>query len=246
MAYNGTNPVSIGNTAKESQYRRAFENTIALYEGALGIASQAAQDFIYASSATQLARLAAVDGKLPRYTTAGGWAMGYGPATPYAATLANVENTVTETTILSFTVPANDWANGDTIFIFMASLNKNNKGSSGVPVVRVNVGAGGQVQIFNSTYGNNAAEYKAIGFACALTRVGSDVWISEPAMGMTPVVASVTEGPFAQGITTVPGISTPTNFTGSNVVSVKATLDAAHATYYIKPQAARVWRQAAA
>ena len=43
--------------------------------GAIAVASQAANDFLYASSASQLARLAAVDGKVPKYTTAGGWAM---------------------------------------------------------------------------------------------------------------------------------------------------------------------------
>lgn len=46
--------------------------------GTIAIASQAAQDFIFASSASQFARLAAVDGKVPKYTTAGGWAMAAG------------------------------------------------------------------------------------------------------------------------------------------------------------------------
>ena len=51
------------------------DNTNELRAGGLAIGSQAANDFLYATSATQLARLAAADGKVPRYTTAGGWAM---------------------------------------------------------------------------------------------------------------------------------------------------------------------------
>ena len=41
-------------------------NPIALYAGAMSIASQATNDFVYASSATQLARLAAITG-VPRF-----------------------------------------------------------------------------------------------------------------------------------------------------------------------------------
>lgn len=43
------------------------DNLIALREGGIAIASQAAQDFIFAASSTQLGRLAAVSGRVPKY-----------------------------------------------------------------------------------------------------------------------------------------------------------------------------------
>lgn len=53
------------------------DNETELRAGGLAIASQAAQDYIYASSASQLARLAAASGKLPKYNGAS-WAMSGG------------------------------------------------------------------------------------------------------------------------------------------------------------------------
>lgn len=44
------------------------DNLDALRAGGIAVASQAAQDFIYASSATQFARVAAVSGRIPRYS----------------------------------------------------------------------------------------------------------------------------------------------------------------------------------
>lgn len=72
MAYNGTNPVSVGAATKKDHYDRAFDNTVALYAGALGLTSQAALDFLYASSATQMARLAkGSGGQVVRLNSAG-------------------------------------------------------------------------------------------------------------------------------------------------------------------------------
>lgn len=76
MAFNATNPVTVGLATKKDHYDRAFDNTIALREGGVAIASQAALDFIHASSATQLARVAAVASKYPRLNAAGSaWEM---------------------------------------------------------------------------------------------------------------------------------------------------------------------------
>lgn len=50
------------------------DNMIVLRAGGLAIASQAANDFIYASSTTQLARLAAVEGASPTFV-GGVWTM---------------------------------------------------------------------------------------------------------------------------------------------------------------------------
>lgn len=62
-----SNPVAINRATKVEHYDAVFDNTQILRTGGIAIASQAADDFIFASSSTQLARLAAAAG-LPYYT----------------------------------------------------------------------------------------------------------------------------------------------------------------------------------
>lgn len=59
MAYNPTNPVVVGAATKKDHYDRAFDNTVAIYAGAMGLSGQAAGGDIAPSSATQLAHFAA-------------------------------------------------------------------------------------------------------------------------------------------------------------------------------------------
>lgn len=76
MAFNATNPVSVGLATKADHYNRVFDNTLELRTGGIAIASQAALDFLHASSATQLARVAAVASKYPRLNAGGtAWEM---------------------------------------------------------------------------------------------------------------------------------------------------------------------------
>jgi len=60
MAWDGTNPVTVGAATQKAHYDRVFDNLLALFSGAMAITSQAAGDLLYASSPTQIARLAAV------------------------------------------------------------------------------------------------------------------------------------------------------------------------------------------
>lgn len=57
MAFNGTNPVIVGATAKANQYTRAFNNTTALYEGALALPGQTALDLFYAIDGESMGRI---------------------------------------------------------------------------------------------------------------------------------------------------------------------------------------------
>jgi len=58
MAFNGTDPVSVGEATKADDYHRVFDNTVAVRAGEIAMTSQAAGDFVRATSTTQLARLA--------------------------------------------------------------------------------------------------------------------------------------------------------------------------------------------
>ena len=54
MAYNPTNPVTVGAPTKKDHYDRVFDNTVAIYGGAMGLTGQANGRFLLASTATQL------------------------------------------------------------------------------------------------------------------------------------------------------------------------------------------------
>lgn len=75
--FNNVNPVAVGYTAKASQYTRAFDNTLALYEGKMSVAAQAAGDAMYFSSPTQIGRVAHAYGIL-KFSGAG--VVSIGPA----------------------------------------------------------------------------------------------------------------------------------------------------------------------
>lgn len=167
---------------------------------------------------------------------------------PYFATLAPVQNTVAETAIIAFDISANEWADGDVIFIWMSTLNKNNKGSTGTVTAKVNAGAGGQVTLSGAAFAagawqNSATEFQAAGFACVLQRVGADIWVVGPGLMLVPLSGGLAFGPWVNGAPAIDGLSTPTNFTSTFTVSVKVTLSAADATFYLKPQSVRIWRQ---
>tara|TARA_Y100000310_G_scaffold14617_1_gene14780 strand:+ start:2387 stop:3322 length:936 start_codon:yes stop_codon:yes gene_type:complete len=158
----------------------------------------------------------------------------------YAVTTANVVNTVAETTVLSFEVPANAWADGDVIFCWMDALFKNNEGSSRNITGKVNVGSGSQVQILSQSYGNSATEYQSMGMVCSFMRSGSAVLV-----GANHRDWGVPMGAIYPGGDGVVGTSSPANFTDAQTVYLKLTLAAADSTFYVQPQNARAWKVAA-
>jgi len=156
------------------------------------------------------------------------------PIDVYTATLADVANTTDETTILSFTIPANSMADGDVIRIYVIALEKNNSGGAATFTAKLNAGAGAQIEIGTEATANNAAEFAAV-HQLELMRRGSSL----DALPQSSIVYQ-TWNRYA-GYSAVPvGSSTPTNFTSDFVVSIKVTLSAAHALLYLKPQAAKV------
>lgn len=161
----------------------------------------------------------------------------YQPITTYTATLANVQNTIVETTIVSFVVPASTWADGDPIFVQLVSLDKNNSGGALTVTAKVNVGAGAQVPLVTTVSENDSATEFSTNRSFVLVRNGSTVNVFNPALGNLWTTA------FGSGSGFSLGTSTPTNFTSSITVSLKVTLSGADATFYLKPQSARVWKQ---
>lgn len=164
------------------------------------------------------------------------WQESTGKTATYTATLSDVENTGSETTALTFSIPANSMADGDLITVVPAGLGKNNKGSAGTGLFKVNVGAGSQVDIFLNSgtplaFADSATEYP-IGPSFWLQRRGSTVLVGN---GLGPAGANSAASLTLTSLTAnIGGTSTPTNFTGANTVTLKVTLSAAHATFYYR------------
>lgn len=222
-------PIGTGTARSTAGLADSVGSLATVRAGGIGIASQAALDFVYASSSTQLARLAVGTAlKVPRVNAAANAYEFWLPrADTYACTLTDVVNTSDETTALSFDIPANTMAAGDVIEVWWAWLGKNNAGSTSPTVtVKVNVGAGAQATIWSVAWADTADEIKKATLLCYITRVGNDCWIaSNPTYDISTKVTNIT-------------VSTPTNFTAANTVSVKVTLASASAALYLKPQAA--------
>ena len=208
------------------------DNLTELRAGGVAIASQAALDLIGASSATQLSRIAKGTAlqvlRMNSDASAQEWSTPTYDAVSYTATLADVANTTSETTVLSFVVPGNAMADGDVIQVWWSWLGKNNAFSPLTVTVKTNVGAGAQVTVASGSWSSSATEVKKATLLCYIMRVGSTTWIAaNPTYDILTKVTNI-------------GESTPTNFTGDNTVSVKVTLDGADATAYLKPQSAMV------
>jgi hypothetical protein len=157
------------------------------------------------------------------------WAVATTVVNAYTATLTNVISTAVQTTFLSFSVPS--MANGDVIEVLYSALKKNNKGSAGTVTIDVFYGANSVTQIAGSNWGNSATELKALG-QIRMQRVGSDLWVQQATDVPSSVVSS-------DGAANVVVISAPT-FGSAQTVSLKITLSAADATFYLKPQSAVV------
>ena len=61
MAFNATNPVLVGGATKKDHYDRVFDNTLALRTGEMALTGQVVDDFLFASSTTQLSRRGMAD-----------------------------------------------------------------------------------------------------------------------------------------------------------------------------------------
>jgi len=151
------------------------DNDSALRAGGLAIASQAANDFIYASSASQLARLAASDGKVPKYTTSGGWAMA-GLQLELIVASSGTDTNAAATNVLTFTPASLTAKDRLLIFATVESLSQattkpviyNN--TDGVEVIRLSFdGGSGDISAGAGKMGSVEVQQ----FQSAATKIGA-------------------------------------------------------------------------
>lgn len=90
-------------------------------------------------------------------------------------TLANCSNTSTETTVMSVTIPANTWADGEEVGISVIARHKQNSGGSIAITYKVKVNASSLTTLSASSVSNSATEGKTRR-SFFFTRVGSDIY----------------------------------------------------------------------
>ena len=182
------------------------------------------------------------DGTDAAWAAAGGG----GATKKYTATLANVLNTTTETVIISWTIGADEWADGEVLYLNYSMLAKNNAGDQ-FEAFKVYFGSENfQVNMLNGTapYTSGNANEKRWMYAHQFMRVGSEIWGfcgGPPPYENTDwedfnMVGQVARDNGARGGHWVSVVASSSDFTSSLACSIKVTLTAADATFYVKPQ----------
>jgi hypothetical protein len=168
-----------------------------------------------------------------------------GAVKTYAPTLQDAgPSDGSEVTIISFTVPANDMADGDIIEVFMSAKFKNNQGSTAGWQLDLDWGSGSDVTLVSTTsdWSNSATERNQTLAICTMQRVGADLWIAGnggASYGMNLYQLTAT-GNMTWTTSERVQVLASAPFSSESLVSIKATLEASHATLYCKPQVALV------
>jgi len=106
------------------------------------------------------------------------WATPAGGETTYSVTIADAENTTTKTTVASFVVPANTWADGERMVLFISYELLNNSGSQNT--LTTYVGGTGLTENSGSTLRASSAGSVRSEFEFSFIRVGSNVLYARP------------------------------------------------------------------
>lgn len=160
--------------------------------------------------------------------------------TTYTVTTADAENTVTKTKIASFTIPANTWANGQTVELALWTNSLNNSGTSNLTLVMETQGTGmttrtsqtGYIGIVNPPRGGlNILRWVRYG-----TTVMHNVW---NVANIDSLFYHGLTNPFSPTFANQVFISTGMNFASNITIDVYATLGTANPAYYVRVEAAR-------
>lgn len=110
--------------------------------------------------------------------------------TKYDVTASNVENTATETEIISFTIPANTISDGDVIKVHFVSLfqwDDTDGSATNTLTIKAKV-AGTSVTLHTSSESDDATEYAYMA-EITFQRVGSNLYVNSNPGAETPFVS---------------------------------------------------------
>jgi len=154
----------------------------------------------------------------------------------YAATIADCVSSSAEVTIWTVTIPANTWADGESLSAYILEKHLNNTGSTRTLTLKVKINGVSYTTLSAGSYGTSTSEGRIQrGFNCH--RVGADVWLSAQSYG----VAGAVQGMYGTGGTTdyyastIGNIFTSVTFSSDVVITITAQWSFASASAYIKP-----------
>lgn len=156
-------------------------------------------------------------------------------------TIANCANTASEVTVLSVTIPANTWANGEEVRILGVFKTKQNSGGTVNLTLKVKVAGTSYTALSASGVGNSTTEgrsTRSLGFI----RVGSEVWgnFNENSTGLnSSTVASRTAQIATDHFASTSGnVWTGVDFTSAITIVFTVQWSAANSLTYFNPQVA--------
>jgi hypothetical protein len=155
--------------------------------------------------------------------------------------IANCANTSSEVTVLSVTIPANTWADGEEVRMLGVFKHKQNSGGTVNLTLKVKVGGTSYTMLSASTVSNVATEGKSAR-SFGFIRVGSEVWgnFNENSAGLN---SSNTAGRTAQIATdqfasTSGNVWTGADFTSAVTIVFTVQWSSANSNVYFNPQVA--------
>jgi|TARA_Y100000310_G_scaffold70285_1_gene65888 hypothetical protein len=149
----------------------------------------------------------------------------------YNSTLGEIVNSLGPVTTLKFTIPANDFNDGDMIFVWLAYEQSNSQGATRKVTHTVQVGDATNVSYSTKSYENSGAKNRTR-LIFNLNRIGNDVIVSK---GGTTFDSSPGDGADVF-------VSTPSSFTSDMEVKMNTTMEVAHSTLYVKPRRSIIYK----
>ncbi len=161
---------------------------------------------------------------------------GAGLVTKYVATLANCSNSNTETTIYTITIPANTWADGEAVTVFLIALHKQNSGGALTVIQKLYLNSTAYTSMSSVSITNSATEGRT-DRGYSLRRIGSDVYLRLSGGfggggGVNINTALFTADQFA---TTSGNVYSAVDFTSNITISITMQWATANANAYFNP-----------
>ncbi len=160
--------------------------------------------------------------------------------TTYTVTTADCENTTTKTKIATFTVPANTWADGQTIELVLNTNALNNSGSTNLTLVMETQGTGITTRTSGISYIGSVTTPRPSVSRLKWTRYGTNVMQTHynTVNPDTPYYDLVVQPFTTLGFNSISN-SSSVNFATNITIDVYCTLGTANAAYYVRVEAAR-------
>ena len=183
------------------------------------------------------------------------WVAADAAITAYTVTTAHAgPSTTSEVDVISFTVPANTWADGEWLRVQVFLSVKNNRGATSTFSPKTYIDGTVHAATDNSAQGDSANE-QHIPFRMAFQRVGSEVWSSKSIGSDGGMSVRGTSGigvPWlAAGYGNWSGwsagyyyqvLDTDIDFTDDSIIKFSLTPEASDSTTYVKMWAAQAWK----